>query len=251
MLVSHRNQFIFIKTVKTAGTSVESYFEPYCMFDGEWTPSHARNEYVSEAGIVGKRAQRHHKSRLKRQMSRPKYRHHASASEIKRLVGDDVWNAYFKFTAVRNPFDKVVSKYLFMEMKRNAYYGRVHLASIQLKNFFKRKKSPFDYANGETEIERFRNWIKNGATPIDRNKYMIDGEECVDYFIRFENLQEDTEEVCRKLSIPFDPERFPQFKKGHRNNSIPVKEYYDRETEEIVRDLFDWEIRRFGYRMPE
>ena len=53
MLISHRKRFIYTKTVKTAGTSVESYFEPYCMREGEWSFSHSRAEYVSEAGIVG------------------------------------------------------------------------------------------------------------------------------------------------------------------------------------------------------
>ena len=55
MLVSHRYKFIFTKTVKTAGTSIESYFEKYCMPEGEWKESHNREEYVSETGIIGYR----------------------------------------------------------------------------------------------------------------------------------------------------------------------------------------------------
>ena len=51
MLVSHRYKFIYTKTRKTAGSSVESYFEPFCMPDGEWTQRHLREEYVSDAGI--------------------------------------------------------------------------------------------------------------------------------------------------------------------------------------------------------
>jgi len=47
MLVSHRYRFIYTKTIKTGGTSVESYFEPYCMADGEWTESQKRDEYIS------------------------------------------------------------------------------------------------------------------------------------------------------------------------------------------------------------
>ena len=31
MLISHRKKFIFTKTKKTAGTSVESVFETYCI----------------------------------------------------------------------------------------------------------------------------------------------------------------------------------------------------------------------------
>jgi hypothetical protein len=31
MLISHVCRFIFLKTLKTAGTSVEIYLEPYCV----------------------------------------------------------------------------------------------------------------------------------------------------------------------------------------------------------------------------
>ena len=250
MLISHRFEFIFIKTVKTAGTSVESYFEPYCMFDNEWEQKHARNEYISEAGIIGCRAQRHREKGTKRQVLKPKYRSHMPAKTIKERVGDDIWNRYFKFTVIRNPFDKLVSKFLFMELKRNQYYGKVHLLTNKMKNIIQLRKSPFENAKGATEIERFRSWLKNGARPIDRDKYMIDSEVCVDYFIQFENLYEDMKYVCENLSIPFEPARLPEFKKGHRNNEIPFRDFYDRETENIVRELYDWEIKRFGYDLP-
>jgi hypothetical protein len=36
MLVSHQRKFIYTKTVKTAGSSVESYFEPYCISPEEY-----------------------------------------------------------------------------------------------------------------------------------------------------------------------------------------------------------------------
>ena len=53
MLFSRRYRFIYAKTAKTAGTSVEDYVEPYCMRLGEQTPSHIREACESEAGIVG------------------------------------------------------------------------------------------------------------------------------------------------------------------------------------------------------
>ena len=36
MLVSHQKKFIFTKTKKTEGTSVESFFEPYCVLEVTW-----------------------------------------------------------------------------------------------------------------------------------------------------------------------------------------------------------------------
>ena len=55
MLVSHDYRFIFIKTKKTAGSSLETYLKPYC-----------------ENGIVGKKLDEKH----------------TTAGEIKAIVGD-------------------------------------------------------------------------------------------------------------------------------------------------------------------
>ena len=46
MLISHRKQFIYTKTAKTAGTSVESYFEKYCMPEGKWQFSHGHRRLL-------------------------------------------------------------------------------------------------------------------------------------------------------------------------------------------------------------
>jgi len=44
MLVSHLKKFIFIKSMKTASTSVEVYFERYCVADQNWVPQHHRDQ---------------------------------------------------------------------------------------------------------------------------------------------------------------------------------------------------------------
>jgi len=109
MLVSHRYKFIYTKTVKTAGTSVESYFEPYCMKEGEWSFAHSRDEYTSETGIIGYRGNQIPDDCV--------YYNHMPAQKIKNLLGEDIWNSYFKFCVVRNPFSKAASYYYFEEEK--------------------------------------------------------------------------------------------------------------------------------------
>lgn len=58
MLLSHSKRFIYLKTGKTAGTSVEIFFQPYCLPEEHichHTPTHTMEETISEAGIVGYR----------------------------------------------------------------------------------------------------------------------------------------------------------------------------------------------------
>ena len=241
MLVSHRKHFIFTKTVKTAGTSVESYFEPYCMPDGEWQGSHGRDEYVSEAGIIGYRGM---------DSSGSTFYNHMSARRIRDLIGQDIWDRYFKFTVVRNPFDKLISGFLMIEEReknRKKNYSYIKQLKAFVKGQILDKGKPIKRVKGKTEIERFRSWIRKGGAIVDRNKYLINEQECIDYFIRFENLHEGIKHVCERLSIPFEPSRLPEFKKGIRSHRIPIQDYYDHETEQIVRKIYAWELKRFGY----
>lgn len=239
MLVSHRKCFIFTKTIKTAGTSIESYFEKYCMPEGEWKESHNRDEYVSDAGIIGYRG-----SDAKGHI----WFNHMKAETIRNLVGQEVWGRYFKFSTVRNPFDKMISGF-FMYETNKSNYNRMQRAKARLKRLLD-TGNPIDRVIGESEIERFRSWIKKGGEIVDRDKYVIGDKECVDYYIRFENMNEDVRYVCDQLDLPFEASGIPEFKKGIRHHNVPIQDYYDEETEEIVRAKYSWECNKFGYEMP-
>jgi hypothetical protein len=79
---------------------------------------------------------------------------------------------------------------------------------------------------------------------------MIKGEICVDYFIRYEELENGIQHVCNVLNIPFEPERIPRLKSGLRNGKIPLRDFYNDQTIEIVMRLYEFEIEKFGYSMP-
>jgi hypothetical protein len=102
MLVSHSHRFIYIKTKKTAGTSVEVVLQRYCLPEGieleEKTGS-----VVSAAGIVG--------ARLFDDPVNPDWYNHMPAVEIAEKLGADLWARYTKLCVVRNPWDKMVSWY--------------------------------------------------------------------------------------------------------------------------------------------
>jgi Sulfotransferase family len=233
MLISHKKHFIFTKTAKTAGTSVESYFEQYCMLEGEWLRSHFRDEYISEAGIIGYRGY---------DRNGATWYNHMPAKKIRDLIGRDIWDEYFTFTVVRNPFDKLISGFFFM-VENIDYKQRVNGSKKPSLNGGR----PVNKIKESPEIERFRLWVRNGGAIIDRDKYMIDKEECIDYFIRFEELHSGIKHVCNHLSIPFEPSHVPELKKGYRHHRIPIRDYYDQETKQIVEKRYAWELERFGY----
>ncbi|MCB1202758.1 MAG: sulfotransferase family 2 domain-containing protein [Verrucomicrobiae bacterium] len=238
MLVSHRKKFIYTKTAKTAGTSVESYFEQYCMPEGEWTPEHNREVHVSDAGIIGFRG-----------ANRPKeteWFNHMPAKRIKAQVGDEIWNSYFKFCVVRDPFDKAVSAFYHFYKSRESAGVKPEYKSLKQRvlGFFK-KEAKFD-----TIQEEFEHWLKSGGMVVDRDKYTIDGEFCVDEVIRYENLQGDMEKVCLRIGVDWDPDRLPEFKKGIRDDKVGLSEIYTAKSAKIISDLYAYELDRFGYKAP-
>lgn len=230
MLISHRHRFIYTKTSKTAGTSVESYFEPFCMPEGSWQQSHERETVETEAGIVGYRGN---------DTRSQKWHGHMPAKQIRDQIGLGIWDAYFKFCVVRDPFDKAVSAFHFAEYMQDQRRGLQKLL-IKAKRLVR----------GSSPEKRFRKWIARGRFKDDRDKYMIDGEVCIDYFIRFEALADGIRQVCELLGLPFEPERLPGFKTGIRPKDRDLTGYYDKATARRIAEQFDWEIRTFGYRPP-
>jgi hypothetical protein len=92
MIISHKYKFIFIKTLKTAGTSIEVYFSSLCGEGDILTPISPPEE-----GHVP----RNHEG----------FYNHMPAFQIRTKVDKAVWNEYFKFCFDRNPWDKMISQY--------------------------------------------------------------------------------------------------------------------------------------------
>lgn len=227
MLISHRYRFIYTKTAKTASTSVESFFEQFCMPEGAWTQSHARSEYESPTGIIGYRGSDLPKG--------TKWWNHMSASEIKKIVGSDVWDSYFKFCVVRNPFEKCISAF--------CHFGKDYQVD--------RRSALNGLRDEEISMEqlRFIGFLQKMA-PADRDKYIINGEFCLDNFIRYETLGEDIRRICRHIDVPFDLKNLPMFKKGIRDENATIESLYTKKSRDIVERLFDFELQYFGYHFP-
>jgi hypothetical protein len=227
MLVSHRHKFIYTKTVKTAGTSVESYFERFCMPENEWTFTDGRSEYVSESGIIGYRG------------SKPpencKWWNHMPAALIRKKIGNEIWTSYFKFCVIRNPYEKALSAFFFFRRLDNP---PTHTASLNSNDLNKERAD-------------FEDWLQHSnRLPIDRDKYFIEGKFCLDDVVRYETLATDLERICARIAVPWNRSWLPTLKAGIRPLNANVETLYTENSRKIVETVYSLELEYFDYSFP-
>ena len=93
-------------------------------------------------------------------------------------------------------------------------------------------------------------WLKLSGPPIDRCCYTINGEICVDFFIRYESLIEDIVKVCNKIGLPSDDVSLPRYKTEFRPLDATVLKMYCGESKRIVEQYYSFEFDYFGYKFP-
>jgi hypothetical protein len=108
MILSHRHRFIYIRCRKTASTSMELALSRICGPDDVVTRLPWPEDEALRRQIGGRGPQNHLGPH-----GRMRFYNHMPAAEIRLLVGEDVWNGYYKWCVERNPWDKVVSDYYY------------------------------------------------------------------------------------------------------------------------------------------
>ena len=217
---------LFVHVPKTAGQSVEQFFMDRLGLD--WERDRARV-------MLGDNPDRTRGTEKLAHLSAAEYLHDGfvEAEEFERL---------FKFSFVRNPYARIVSEYLY----RN-YFSHRNFRDFVLH----RLPEPGwgdDYRHVMPQYDLLHD---------------ADGRLLVDFVGRFENLQADFDEVCRRLGI--DDSALPhrnRSDKRSRNTKRRVRnvlfrngendkqhytEFYDDETRVAVERLYRRDIETFGY----
>lgn len=120
MIISHKNRFVFVKTRKTASTSVEIALSALCGARDVITVEPAEDEAL-RLGMSGRGYQNtvialqdmdvRSWARMVRLQARPTYAAHLPARRVRSLLGCRRWDEYLSITIERNPWDRAISMY--------------------------------------------------------------------------------------------------------------------------------------------
>lgn len=241
MIICHTHRFIFIKTRKTASSSVEIGLSRACAGDDVVTPLSVQSGdealRAQEGGFgpanwlkdIGEhRSLREWRRLLFRGQRAQRFAPHTTLAELQTLVPADTLDSYLKFTLERNPWDRAVSRYFWQKHRweRNGHTGFPTLSEYL--RFLERDKP---------------HWLSNWG------HYTIDGRIAVDRVLRYENLSSELATLQADLAIGASialPAR--RAKGGYRSDRLHYSELLSDHDRRLVRRVCAPEIEAFGYR---
>lgn len=241
MIISHKHKFIFIKTRKTASTSIEAYLYDY-LDKGDVAPKYRVDKYNSRFNpltegfccltnpiLLSRSFMGSHKDFMNLMklgkiatdfITKTKFQPHSPAILVKFRIPQKIWDSYFKFCVERNPFDKIVSHYHQPNNKRYSFEEYIE------KGIWKSTVNYPLYTN-----------IKQENIIMDRVIY-------------YENLNSELREILNWLGIPFttlnkwvhskhrkDRRGYQEFWRDHLGDK--VEQYVDKVANDFRKEM-EW-----------
>ena len=196
-MIDHKNKFIFIHIPKCAGNSIKP-----CLGIPKFPGDHSK---IKDAKYVDS---------IEGDFAR----------ELK----------YFKFTFVRNPWDRFLSAYFYL--KNGGMHNKPDLyTKKQIDQYDSFKKfileAPFfEYVHFQPMFDRIE----------------IDGKDQMDFVGKTENLQEDFHTVCGKIGVACQ-----RLSRENSSNHEHYTECYDDETRNFIAHKYAKDVEYFGYKFGE
>jgi len=195
-LISHQYKFIFLANAKCGSTTVHTLLKPYAEVAFTRT---IRSEPLSK---------------------------HDTLREVIQYFQDNHLDIsqYYIFTILRNPYQRMVSWYLYEAVGKRKTKLSFH-QYLQQKKFY--------------PVQNYQDFAEDPDKQVK-----------VDYCMKLENLAEDLQTVCQKLGIPLNLQNLPRKNPG----KIPppslskVNWYSKKSTRRLIKEYFQSDFRVGNYK---
>ena len=229
MFFSRSRGLIFIKTKKTAGTSIEAYLEVACdpsRWTGEWEDLHITDGEIRDDLIVTARGDgtRRRGERIHLELNGVRLVNHMPPSQVVVALGRDTWDSSLTVAGVRNPWDRMASMF-FWSRRRDASREEL-LTDPGLAR--------------EAFVEFLSGWQRE---QVDVEIMGVDFG--VDEFIRYEHLEADLGRILAEAGVQTPGIDMPRLKAGSRPEGYTW--LYDERSRSRVGEMYADMIERFGY----
>lgn len=233
MIWSRQHRFVFIKTAKTAGTSVEVFLSKACVPGDVVTPilppeeGHTPRNHAGRWSL-GPELKEGTCGRLGNPLAAwrrtaadwakgTRYYNHMPAPLARCRMGEAAWDGAYKFCIERNPWDKCLSYYHMLRHR------------------------------GEKDLT-LDQFIGRGDFPINFPLYTdAKGGVMVDRILRYEQLDQDLGEVCTHVGIAWPGTLHAQAKSGYRTDRRSYRDVLSVAQGGRIARAFAQEIALLGY----
>jgi hypothetical protein len=161
---------------------------------------------------------------------------HATMHEYQIVFSPREMRDYFKFTVVRNPWDRLVSAFLFLKNgglnDEDRVWAKEHLS--QYDDFD-------DFVERGLDKTSIQSWTH--FRPQCDFICLRQGEPSVDFIGYYENLQADFSFICQRLHVDAQLPKLNESRFPKEN----YESYYTEETRRKVADVYADDIRVLGY----
>ncbi|HLV40541.1 sulfotransferase family 2 domain-containing protein [Xanthomarina sp.] len=215
-MISHKHKFIFIHIPKCAGSSIRDFYFDTPKLDWRQPNYELLYGWCPERRI---------------------HLQHATPKELieTNLIQKDVWDEYFKFAFVRNPWGRAYSDYKWIMLDSKV--------KDSFKNFIQ-KKGAFEKLLNDKSVKEYR-----GDHLRPQIEYFGDKDYPLDFIGRFENLQEDINKINDILNIAHS---FNVHSKNNTKNKLShYSKFYTDSNKKIIDNVYLEDIVALNYRFED
>lgn len=202
-MISHKHHCVFIHIPKTAGRTIKSLFDLPALGKDYTEPLNWIEDPFDHQPVT-------------------------------KYIGRDWFDDYYKFAVIRNPWERAVSAFYYLDEGGSNIYDQAFREEYLAK--YEGRFDAFARDIGSIVGQKFfkpqMHWVGRAD----------EGQVLCDRLIRFENLAEEVTALSRKLNLPL-----PEVPHVYPGKHPPYQECYSPEARDAVAQVYATDIETFGY----